>query len=166
MISQTAEYALRAVVCLAGNAGRPMTTQQIADVTHVPLGYLSKVLQALGRARVVRSIRGTRGGFALPKSIESLSVLEVINAVDPIHRIDHCPLGLQAHGKNLCALHRKIDDAIALMERTFNEYTIADLLREPNKSTPMGIPAADLSRSLDENSLSTTKDTKHTKGRG
>jgi len=50
MISRTAEYALRAVIVLGSSPGSPLTTQQIAARTRVPSGYLSKVLQALGRA--------------------------------------------------------------------------------------------------------------------
>ena len=53
MISQTAEYALCAVVVLGSQPGRPMTTQDVARVSRVPGDYLSKVLQALGRAGLV-----------------------------------------------------------------------------------------------------------------
>ena len=52
MISQTAEYALRAVVYLAGTAGAPRTTSQISAATAAPAGYLSKVMQGLSRARL------------------------------------------------------------------------------------------------------------------
>lgn len=62
MISHRAEYALRSVVFLGSHVGQPMTTQRIAVATGVPVGYLSKVLQALGRARVVNARRGLRGG--------------------------------------------------------------------------------------------------------
>ena len=53
MSSRSAEYALRAVVTLGSKAGSPQTTQQIAEQTQVPSGYLSKVFKALGRAGVV-----------------------------------------------------------------------------------------------------------------
>ena len=58
LISQTAEYALRAVISLARDPSTAQTTRQIAASTHVPAGYLSKVLQALGRAEIVVSQRG------------------------------------------------------------------------------------------------------------
>ena len=45
MITQTAEYALRAIVFLADQQGAPKTTQQIAEATQVPAGYLAKVMQ-------------------------------------------------------------------------------------------------------------------------
>ena len=94
MISQTSEYALRAVVCIGGGVGRPMTTQEIAKLTRVPQGYLSKVLQSLSKAGLVHSQRGLGGGFVLARAIDDLTLLDVINAVDPLKRITRCPLAL------------------------------------------------------------------------
>ena len=136
MISQTAEYALRAIVFLA-DQGEARTTQEIAAKTLVPPSYLSKVMQALSRAGVVRSQRGLHGGFTLAKAPDELSVWDVIEAVDPIQRIRTCPLGLKAHGSKLCPLHRRLDDALALVENAFRESTLGDLLREPSKSKPL-----------------------------
>ncbi len=128
MFSQTTEYALRAVVWLASQHDSPQTTRQIAATTRVPAGYLSKVLQALGRADLVNSQRGLYGGFTLTRPPNRISVLEVVNAVDPIHRIEQCPLGLKSHTAGLCPLHRRLDDAIAHIEKAFATSTIADLL--------------------------------------
>jgi Rrf2 family protein len=137
MFSQTTEYALRAAVWLASHPDEPQTTQQIAATTRVPAGYLSKVLQALGRARLVSSQRGLHGGFTLTRPADQISVLQVVNAVDPIHRIQTCPLGLQSHGSALCALHRRLDDAIAHIEDAFSGSTLADLLSEPSARPPL-----------------------------
>lgn len=137
MISQTAEYALRAIVYLAMNPGEAFTSQQISLNTKVPAPYLSKVLQSLVRGRLVRSQRGLGGGFVLAKTAEDISILEVLNAVDPIQRIRTCPLGLKAHGINLCALHTRLDDATAVIERTFADTTIADILARPTLSIPL-----------------------------
>ncbi|MGH7140821.1 MAG: RrF2 family transcriptional regulator, partial [Pirellulales bacterium] len=93
MISQTAEYALRAIVYLADQSETPQTTQQIAEVTRVPAGYLAKVMQGLSRAGLVRAQRGLHGGFTLAVSAKKLTVLDVVRAVDPLRRIEHCPLG-------------------------------------------------------------------------
>ncbi len=137
MFSQTSEYALRAVVWLAAQQAKPQTTLQIASMTKVPAGYLSKVLQALGRANLVTSQRGLYGGFTLTRPPGRISVLEVINAVDPIQRIETCPLGLKSHGNELCALHKRLDTAIAQIEKVFSESTIADLLSEPSAVQPL-----------------------------
>ena len=137
MFSQTAEYALRAVTWLGSSYDEPQTTQQVAEATRIPAGYLSKVLQALGRARLVNSQRGLHGGFTLARRPGDITVLDVINAVDPLKRIRECPLGLNTHGKRLCPLHRRLDDAIAHIESAFSNSTIADILAEPTQSKPL-----------------------------
>ncbi|HWG47073.1 MAG TPA: Rrf2 family transcriptional regulator [Gemmataceae bacterium] len=139
MFSQTVEYALRAVVYLAAQQGAPRTTQQIAQATQVPTGYLSKVMQSLGRKRLVQSQRGLHGGFTLAQPPEELTVLDIIQAVDPIKRIEKCPLGLKGH-INLCPLHRRLDHAIKLVEDALQKSSIAELLAEPERARGIPIP--------------------------
>src|SRR4051794_35486752 len=98
VFSQTVEYALRAVVHLAAEAPSARTTDQIAKATRVPRAYLSKVLQSLVHGGILHSQRGIGGGMTLAKPAEELTILEVVNCVEPIHRIRTCPLGLAAHG--------------------------------------------------------------------
>ena len=137
MFSQTVEYALRAVVHLADQSPRPQTTDQIAMATRVPKAYLSKVLQGLGRAKIVQMKRGAGGGVTLAKSPTELTILDVVNAVEPIARIQECPLGLAAHGTRLCPLHRRLDNALAMVEEAFQNTTLAEILAEPTKSPPL-----------------------------
>jgi Rrf2 family protein len=132
MLSSTAEYALRAVICLAQHPGKALTSGQIAQVTKVPANYLSKVLQELARAELVTSLRGIHGGFTLAVPPEEISILRIVNLVDPIKRIKGCPLKLPTHGGNLCPLHRRIDQAAGVIEQAFASTTVADLLAETN----------------------------------
>ncbi len=127
MISRTVEYALRAVVWLATRPQSPHTTRAIAEVMQVPPPYLSKVLQTLAEAGVVTSQRGLGGGFELARRSDQISVLDVVNAVDPFQRIRACPLHLAAHETRLCALHQRLDDAMATVEAAFAGTTIAEL---------------------------------------
>lgn len=137
MFSQTVEYALRAVVHLADQAPAARTTDQIAAATRVPKAYLSKVLQGLSHAGIVHSQRGPRGGMTLVKTPTDLTMLEVINAVEPITRIKTCPLGLTAHGTRLCSLHSRMDAALASIENAFHQTTLAEILSEPTQSPPL-----------------------------
>jgi Rrf2 family protein len=139
MFSQTAEYALRAVVYLASQPGTPCTAQQIAEATRVPAGYLSKVMQALGRAGLVHAQRGLHGGFTLAAAPEVLTVLDVLQAVDPIRRIRSCPLGIPGH-INLCPLHRRLDQALGMVESALRQSTIAELLAEPDRRKGIPMP--------------------------
>ena len=137
LISQTAEYALRAVVCLASHSESAMTTPKIAKITKVPSNYLSKVLQGLGRAQIVRSRRGLHGGFTLESSPDELTLLEVIDAVAPIQSIDKCPLDLERHGKGLCPLHKRLNYSIEMVKDVFGETTVRELLEEDPENLPL-----------------------------
>lgn len=137
MISQTVEYALRAVAHLASNAPESCKTQEIAKATQVPAAYLSKVLQSLGRAQIVRSQRGIGGGVTLAVEAEELTILDVVNAVEPLQRITTCPLDLKSHGANLCPLHRRLDNAMASVEAAFAATTLAEVLGEKGQPTPL-----------------------------
>lgn len=137
MISQTAEYALRAMVFLADHEDMPRTNAEIAEATSIPGRYLAKVMQSLSRAGLVRSQRGLNGGFMLANRAEEQTVLEIIQVVDPIRRFPECPMGIACHGRTLCPLHRKLDDAACQAEATFGETTLSELLNVPARRKPL-----------------------------
>ncbi len=137
MFSQTVEYALRAVVHLAHEAPQPRTTDQIAAKTQVPKAYHAKVLQGLARGGIATTQRGVGGGITLARTPAELTILDVVNAVEPIRRITTCPLGLPSHGARLCPLHRRVDDALAMVETAFGGTTLAEILAEPTGSVPL-----------------------------
>ncbi len=136
MISQTTEYALRAVVWLAANPDKPLTAQQIAEATRVPAGYLAKVLQGLSRAGLLHSQRGLGGGFTLARSPNQLTMWEVVQAVDPLRRIRECPLGFESH-ETLCPLHEQLESAIAAIEKMFTACKISKLIDPSQPSSPL-----------------------------
>ena len=64
-------------------------------------------------------------------------MLDIVQAVDPIRRIETCPLKLASHGIRLCPLHRRLDDAIRTVEEAFRSTTFAELLNESTESKPL-----------------------------
>ena len=146
VVTQTVEYALRAVVWLAQNPGTPQTTQQLAEATRVSVTYLPKVLQPLSRAGLVNGQRGLHGGYSLERDPADVTVLDVVDCIDPIAKIDKCPLDLASHGPRLCPLHRMLNDATALVQEKFATTTIASLIPDDQG---MGIrPQCDSTRGV------------------
>jgi Rrf2 family protein len=137
MFSQTIEYALRAMIHLAQQAPTPRTTSQIAAATKVPAAYLAKVMHSLGQAGLVKAQRGIGGGASLRKDPAQINILEIVDAVDPIRRINTCPLDLPSHGVNLCPLHKRMDDALEQVQEAFRRSTLAEILAEPTSSVPL-----------------------------
>jgi Rrf2 family protein len=139
MFSQTVEYALRAVVHIAQEGQAvPIESQRIAEATQVPPSYLAKILQDLARTGILTSKRGVGGGFRLAVSPDDLSVLDVVNAVDPLQRIRGCPLSLPAHCDTLCPMHARLDQSLAQVEATLRASTIREMMFDPNRPTPLG----------------------------
>ncbi|MBL8227580.1 MAG: Rrf2 family transcriptional regulator [Bryobacterales bacterium] len=136
MFSQTVEYALRAMAVLAtGRAAQ--TAHQIAASSKVPVDYLFKVLQTLGRAGLVIGVRGKHGGFSLARPAGEISILEVVNAMDPIQRIHYCPLQIPSHGTTLCPLHRKLDAALKTVEESLRTTSLAEVVAGPAELRPL-----------------------------
>lgn len=141
MISQTAEYALRAMVFLAMQKAA-VTSQDIAATTKVPPGYLSKLMQQLVKSKLVNSQRGIGGGFVLSRKPAEISILDVVNAVDPIERITTCPLDIKSHGLNLCPLHKRLSAAAHQVELAFAQSTLAELVDEAASPLCTSVPLA------------------------
>ena len=136
MLSKTAEYALRTVACLAGDAGQAESADRLCEQTKVPRRYLHKVLQDLVRADLVRSRSGPGGGYTLARAADEITILDVINAVAPLERIRHCPLGLPSH-TSLCPLHTELDKAYASTEAAFSRVTIEQILHSESRIIPL-----------------------------
>lgn len=136
MLSKSAEYALRAAVWLAQTPDRPIAAETLAEVTKIPRRYLHKVVQNLVQAGLLRSQSGPGGGYVLSHPPNEVSILDVVNAVAPLERITHCPLGLESHA-TLCPLHRELDNVYASTEKAFARVTLAQLLRSANNVVPL-----------------------------
>lgn len=137
MFSQTTEYALRAMACLAMRPTELMPTPALAEQTKVPANYLAKVLQQLAAAKLITGRRGVGGGYKLAKPAADIRLLEVIQSVSVLSRIHTCPLGLASHGSKLCALHKRADQAAAAVIEVYDGTTLQDLLTDPNPNKPL-----------------------------
>lgn len=136
MLPKTAEYALRAAVWLGRAADLTESAESLAERTKVPRRYLHKVLQDLVRAGLVRSQPGPGGGYGLAREPETVTILDVVQAVSPWERIRHCPLGLASHTK-LCPLHKELDQQYGAMEEAFSRVTLAQLVNSTSQVVPL-----------------------------
>ncbi len=133
MLSQSSEYALRAVVYLARFPEKTFVAKELAIITKMPPGYLAKVLQILGKKGILESKKGPNGGFTFSQESKHITLYDIVNVVDPVRRIESCPINVHLSG-DLCALHSFINRTADMIEAELKKNTIADLLSE--KSTP------------------------------
>ncbi len=82
-LSRTVDYAVRATIQLAQHSpDRPVPCSKIASEGNMPERFLLQILRSLVNHGILRSTRGVEGGYALTRSPENISLLEVIEAIE------------------------------------------------------------------------------------
>ncbi|MEM8758527.1 MAG: Rrf2 family transcriptional regulator [Planctomycetota bacterium] len=129
MLSQTAEYALRAVASLAASGDRLVPTAELAKAADVPMPYLAKVLQQLAAADLIKGRRGVGGGYMLNRSHEEISLFDIINAVNAVRVPGENAQADDAAETDpvLGSLERVVREATTSAISVYQTVTIADL---------------------------------------
>src|SRR4029077_17701827 len=82
-VSSKAHYGLRMMTEFAKAYGAgPLSIAEVARVEHLPLAYLEQLASQLRRGGLVESTRGVHGGYSLSRPPETISVLEVVHALE------------------------------------------------------------------------------------
>jgi Rrf2 family protein len=131
-LTRAADYAVRVMIQLAS---LPPSTRvqrnQLAESTGVPESFMSKVLQALVRARLISSRRGLDGGFELMVSAEDVSLLNVVEAMEGPIQLNFClGTGENCERQKTCAAHFVWAEAQAAMVAVLEKAKIANLARQ------------------------------------
>lgn len=132
MLSQTAEYALRAVLAIAAQPdGVSIGANRLAVDLDIPQNYLSKTLHQLARLGILDSARGKLGGFQLGRSADRITLLEVVGPFDDVTGRRACLMGRATCSDHTpCAAHSRWKAVAEQQAAFFRETTVGDLLRE------------------------------------
>jgi Rrf2 family protein len=128
-ITRAADYAVRVMVHLAGlPAGSCVARPNLTRATDTPDSFLAKVLQQLVQAGMITSRRGSGGGFRLAVSADTVSLLDVIEAIEGPTRLNIClDSGLSCERKSWCAAHVVWVEAQSALEGVLRAASIAEL---------------------------------------
>ena len=128
-LTKRGDYAVRAMLALArGSANGLLSARRIADAMDIPVRFLPQVLADLQRAELVEAAPGRAGGYRLTRDAATISLLEVIEAVEGDSRRRSCvlrggPCGLDGH----CDVHEVFFQGQEALRGTFAASTLADL---------------------------------------
>jgi Rrf2 family protein len=132
LISKSSEYGLRAALYIAGRpAGEHVSVREMSETMDISFHFLTKILQKLARAGLLKSTRGAKGGIALAKLADQITLLDIVRSIEGASLFESCILGLAGCGeKRPCPLHRQWGKERARIEKIFRRTTLARLARE------------------------------------
>jgi Rrf2 family transcriptional regulator, cysteine metabolism repressor len=109
MFSTKAEYGVRIMAHLAAHDGdTPVSLSAIADAEGLPLAYLEHLVQRLRRAELVESRRGAHGGYTLARSPSSITMAEVVEALEGEIAPIEC-ISAESDGRIVCTRELELD---------------------------------------------------------
>ena len=142
MLSATSKYALRALVHLAQHHGEDTSVlgRELAENTHIPSQYLSKIMLTLKKAGLVTTARGTGGGYRLARPTEEIPLGEVLALFEGEAAGPECLLGVNDRCSECtpCTAHaswRELRNAYLEFLRT---TTVADISGGRRMATTQG----------------------------
>lgn len=130
MLTDTAEYALRAVLFLARQEdGSRVSAAQVAEELDLPRNYLSKVLRRLAHQGVLESSRGPAGGFRLARPAGEVTLGAAIEPFYDFSVDEQCLLGRRkCSERDPCVAHAQWKSVVGGFRTFFNETTIHELI--------------------------------------
>ncbi|HSQ66869.1 MAG TPA: Rrf2 family transcriptional regulator [Polyangiaceae bacterium] len=129
LLSQTSEYALRALATLARlGPGESMRAADLARETGVPAQYLSKVLRRLVARGLLRAQKGHGGGFSLARGPSAIHVADVLEALDSAPIVGRCAFGWgKCNEAQPCPLHPVWSKLAESFQTWTSTTTLADV---------------------------------------
>jgi Rrf2 family nitric oxide-sensitive transcriptional repressor len=127
------DYALRLMMYLATHPERLCTADEVADVYGISRNHMNKLAFKLGKAGLIKTVRGRGGGLTMVRKPASIGIGEVIRHTEEDFALVEC---FRA-GKNQCVitpacrLRSVFSKALAAYLAVLDQYTLADLVAEP-----------------------------------
>lgn len=139
MISHTAEYALRAMVCLASNGDDYVSAKELARRAGTPRNYLEKILPSLSAASLIETRRGFGGGHRLARGAGEITLHDVLTAVAKVAKLS-ATQRRRARSDQLGALNRVIDAAEHAATDVYRSHTLERVVRNGAAGAPIVEP--------------------------
>ena len=131
MISLSSRYALRALAYLAHQKGAALS-KEIAEELSISPTYLTKILQTLRKARILKATRGAKGGFVLDRDPSKVTFIEIISLFEDPKDWFACPFGqvvCKGDPKIICKLHCKWEKLSQSFSKFLSQATVSEISR-------------------------------------
>lgn len=129
ILSRTSQYAIQALIYIATQPrGVPVLIRSVAEHLGVPPPYLAKIMQSLGRGKLVDSFRGRQGGVCLREGGETTDLMQILTLIEGPGLTDNCVLGLKLCGDDTaCPVHAQWKPIKTRIVKLLTQQTLGKL---------------------------------------
>lgn len=126
ILSKTCDYGLRAVLYVATRLDREyISIGEISEKLNISFHFLTKILQKLTDKNLLISFRGPKGGVKLTRPAGTITLLEIIQAIEGPDFFEKCLLGLEkCKDDNQCPLHQHWSPLRLQLKNLFQQNTL------------------------------------------
>ena len=142
MLSSSCKYGIRAVVFIATRQKESTRVglKIIGEELKIPRPYLAKILQALSKRKILSSSKGPHGGFSIHPMSSSLSLMDIVKAIDGEDFFGSCFMtgekcNFDEPDRGVCLLHNDLRKEKDRLTKFFTSKTIESLVRQTQRST-------------------------------
>lgn len=131
--SKKSRYGLRALIDLSANSKKEQVSLcSIATRNSISLQYLEQIFASLKRAGIVRSIKGSQGGYLLNQSPSEITVAQVLEALEGNYHIEaeSSPESSNCRGISVTIQKMVIDEVNEKLDNVLQNVTLADLEKD------------------------------------
>ncbi|MGE5372520.1 MAG: RrF2 family transcriptional regulator [Solirubrobacterales bacterium] len=133
-ITRQTEYAIRTMLELAASPGQILSTKVISERQDVPELFLKKTVQILARAGLVTTQRGTQGGVRLARSGDTITIADIVIAVEGPLALNVCLMPGHICGNlDTCVVHQIMNRAQNALSKELSRDTLTDILKMAEK---------------------------------
>ncbi|MFH1380782.1 MAG: Rrf2 family transcriptional regulator [Candidatus Omnitrophota bacterium] len=130
LITRDTDYAIRALVCIAGEKKNVVSVVGLSKKMNMPRAYLRKILQQLSKNKLLKSSKGKGGGFSLmcnPKKVTVFSLIEIFQG--PFQLSEHVFKGKKCPKMKTCRLKKRLDEADKTLTQKLKAITLLSLMK-------------------------------------
>ena len=133
LVTKESDYAIRAVLFLAQNRNRYVSSREISEKDNIPLRFLRKILIILKENNIIETKEGVAGGIKLKKEAGKISLKYLITLFQGSMQFTECLFrGDICHNRTTCVLRKRILNIEENVAKKFEKITIKTLIKDSN----------------------------------
>ncbi len=130
LITRDTDYAIRALICIAGEKGNIVSVVGLSKKMSMPKAYLRKILQQLNKSKLLKSSKGKGGGFSLtcnPQKVTVFSLIEIFQGSFQLS--EHIFKGKKCPEMKTCRLKKRLDEIDKTVTQKLKAITLFSLMK-------------------------------------